>query len=199
MCSSDLCAALRDASNLAWKLHAVLTGVANDDLLDTYESERAPHVQAFIELAVRLGDIIQTTDPKAAQARDAKFRQGQPEIFQFPAPVLGDGMVAEGPAPVGQTFPQPQLDNGQLLDEVIGNHFAVIALPELLQQVSPQTRAQWQQWQVVSQPAQDLGLRAWLDQHQVQAVVVRPDRYILGMANTSAQLDALSLQWFHWA
>jgi 3-(3-hydroxy-phenyl)propionate hydroxylase len=191
-----MCAALRDASNLAWKLQAVLTGIASDDLLDTYESERAPHVQAFIELAVRLGDIIQTTDPEAAEARDAKFRQGQPEIFQFPAPVLGHGMVAAGPVPVGQTFPQPQLSNGQWLDEAIGNHFAVIALPELLQEVSPQTRAQWKQWQVVSQSAQDESLRAWLDQQSVQAVLVRPDRYILGMVNTSAQLDALSQQWF---
>jgi 3-(3-hydroxy-phenyl)propionate hydroxylase len=191
-----MCAALRDASNLAWKLQAVLTGIASDDLLDTYESERAPHVQAFIELAVRLGDIIQTTDPEAAKARDAKFRQGQPEIFQFPAPVLGHGMVAAGPVPVGQTFPQPQLSNGQWLDEAIGNHFAVIALPELLQEVSPQTRAQWKQWQVVSQSAQDESLRAWLDQQSVQAVLVRPDRYILGMVNTSAQLDALSQQWF---
>ena len=190
-----MCAALRDASNLAWKLQAVLTGMAYDDLLDTYESERAPHVQAFIELAVRLGDIIQTTDIEAAKARDAKFRQGQPEIFQFPAPVLGHGMVAEGLAPVGQTFPQPQLDNGQWLDEVIGNHFAVIALPEVLQEVSSQTRAQWKQWQVVSQSAQDSSLRAWLEQHCVQAVVVRPDRYILGMASNSAQLDALSQQW----
>ncbi len=191
-----MCAALRDASNLAWKLQAVLTGIASDDLLDTYESERAPHVQAFIELAVRLGDIIQTTDPEAAKARDAKFRQGQPEIFQFPAPVLGHGMVAAGPVPVGQTFPQPQLSNGQWLDEAIGNHFAVIALPELLQEVSTQTRAQWKQWQVVSQSAQDESLRAWLDQQSVQAVLVRPDRYILGMVNTSAQLDALSQQWF---
>lgn len=191
-----MCAALRDASNLAWKLQAVLTGMANEDLLDTYESERAPHVQAFIELAVRLGDIIQTTDTEAAKARDAKFRQGQPEIFQFPAPVLGKGMVSTGPAPVGQTFPQPQLDNGQWLDEVIGNHFAVIALPEVLQEVSSQTRAQWKQWQVVSQSAQDASLRAWLEQHSVHAVVVRPDRYILGMASTSAQLDALSQQWF---
>ena len=191
-----MCAALRDASNLAWKLQAVLTGIASDDLLDTYESERAPHVQAFIELAVRLGDIIQTTDPEAAKARDAKFRQGQPEIFQFPAPVLGHGMVAAGPVPVGQTFPQPQLSNGQWLDEAIGNHFAVIALPELLQEVSPQTRAQWKQWQVVSQSAQDESLRAWLDQQSVRAVLVRPDRYILGMVNTSAQLDALSQQWF---
>ena len=191
-----MCAALRDASNLAWKLQAVLTGIASDDLLDTYESERAPHVQAFIELAVRLGDIIQTTDPEAAEARDAKFRQGQPEIFQFPAPVLGHGMVAAGPVPVGQTFPQPQLSNGQWLDEAIGNHFAVIALPELLQEVSPQTRAKWKQWQVVSQSAQDESLRAWLDQQSVRAVLVRPDRYILGMVNTSAQLDALSQQWF---
>jgi len=191
-----MCAALRDASNLAWKLQAVLTGVASDDLLDTYESERAPHVQAFIELAVRLGDIIQTTDPAAAKARDAKFRQGQPEIFQFPAPVLGHGMVAAGSAPVGQTFPQPQLSNGQWLDEAIGNHFAVIALPQLLQEVSPQTRAQWKQWKVVSQSAKDGSLRAWLEQQCVQAVVVRPDRYILGMANTSSQLDSLSQQWF---
>ena len=191
-----MCAALRDASNLAWKLQAVLTGVASDDLLDTYESERAPHVQAFIELAVRLGDIIQTTDPEAAKARDAKFRQGQPEIFQFPAPVLGHGMVAAGTAPVGQTFPQPQLSNGQWLDEAIGNHFAVIALPQLLQEVSPQTRAQWKQWKVVSQSAKDGSLRAWLEQQCVQAVVVRPDRYILGMANTSSQLDSLSQQWF---
>ena len=191
-----MCAALRDASNLAWKLQAVLTGVASDDLLDTYESERAPHVQAFIELAVRLGDIIQTTDPEAAKARDAKFRQGQPEIFQFPAPVLGYGMVAAGTAPVGQTFPQPQLSNGQWLDEAIGNHFAVIALPQLLQEVSPQTRAQWKQWKVVSQSAKDGSLRAWLEQQCVQAVVVRPDRYILGMANTSSQLDSLSQQWF---
>lgn len=191
-----MCAALRDASNLAWKLQAVLAVIASDDLLDTYESERAPHVQAFIELAVRLGDIIQTTDPEAAKARDAKFRQGQPEIFQFPAPVLGHGMVAAGTAPVGQTFPQPQLSNGQWLDEAIGNHFAVIALPQLLQEVSPQTRAQWKQWKVVSQSAKDDSLRAWLEQQCVQAVVVRPDRYILGMANTSLQLDALSQRWF---
>ena len=191
-----MCAALRDASNLAWKLQAVLTGPASDDLLDTYESERSPHVQAFIELAVRLGDIIQTTDPAAAQARDAKFRQGQPEIFQFPAPVLGRGMIGAGPAPIGQTFPQPQLTNGQWLDEAIGNHFAVIATSEVLQTVSPQTRAHWKHWKVVPQAAQDDTLRAWLAEQATQAVVIRPDRYILGMANSATQLDALSQQWF---
>ena len=84
-----MCAAIRDASNLAWKLEAVLRGHADDALLDTYESERSPHVRAFIDLAVKLGDIIQTTDPQAARERDAKFKAGQPEIFQFPARVWG--------------------------------------------------------------------------------------------------------------
>ena len=69
-----MCAAIRDVANLAWKIEAVLSGHAVDDLLDTYESERSPHVRAFIELAVLLGDIIQTTDPNAARARDEERR-----------------------------------------------------------------------------------------------------------------------------
>jgi len=192
-----MCAAIRDVSNLAWKLQAVLSGLSGDALLDTYESERSPHVDAFIALAVSLGDIIQTTDPEAARARDAKFRQGQPEIFQFPAPVLGQGMVSTGPAPVGQTFPQPQLATGQLLDEVVGNHFVVIAAAEVLAQVSPATRQTWRDWQVATLSAEDATLADWLNTQGTQAVLVRPDRYIVGLAQSSAQLDALTQQWLH--
>ena len=192
-----MCAAIRDVSNLAWKLQAVLSGLSGDALLDTYESERSPHVDAFIALAVSLGDIIQTTDPEAARARDAKFRQGQPEIFQFPAPVLGQGMVSAGPAPVGQTFPQPQLTNGKLLDDVVGNHFVVIATANVLAQVSPATRQRWRDWQVATLSAEDAALADWLNTQGTQAVLVRPDRYIVGLAQSSAALDALTQQWLH--
>ena len=33
---------MKDASNLAWKLAAVLRGLAPEAILDTYEVERAP-------------------------------------------------------------------------------------------------------------------------------------------------------------
>jgi 3-(3-hydroxy-phenyl)propionate hydroxylase len=102
-----MCAGIRDAANIAWKLDAVLHGRVGEELLDTYESERSPHVHAFIELAVRLGDIIQTTDPQAARARDAKFKAGQPTIFEFPTPRLGPGFWLGDAGPVGQIFPQP--------------------------------------------------------------------------------------------
>jgi len=187
-----MCAAIRDVSNLAWKLHAVLRGHADDALLDTYESERSPHVQAFIDLAVKLGDIIQTTDPQAAIERDAKFKAGQPEIFQFPAPRLGPGVWQGEQAPVAQIFPQPTLANGRLLDTLLRLNFAVLGEDNVLAAVSEDTRERWQAQGVVTVPASDPELKAWLDQQGVRAVLLRPDRYVLGVAQNSGELDRLS-------
>jgi 3-(3-hydroxy-phenyl)propionate hydroxylase len=187
-----MCAAVRDVANLAWKLEAVLRGRANDDLLDTYESERSPHVHAFIELAVKLGDIIQTTDPQAARERDAKFKAGQPTIFEFPSPRLGAGVWLGDAAPVAQIFPQPELKDGRRLDQAIGLNFAVLGEPELLSQVSPETRQLWHQHGVVLLAATDPNIAAWLHAQQVSAVVLRPDRYIAGVAHNAAELDLIS-------
>ena len=187
-----MCAAIRDASNLAWKLEAVLRGHADDALLDSYGSERAPHVHAFIDLAVKLGDIIQTTDPQAACERDAKFKAGQPEIFQFPAPRLGPGVWQGDSAPVAQVFPQPLLADGRLLDATLGLNFAVIGDKAVLNAVSEDTRNSWQTQGVVVLPASDPEVQAWLTQQGVCAVLLRPDRYIAGVAQTAAELDDIS-------
>ena len=187
-----MCAAMRDVANLAWKLEAVLRGRADAALLDTYESERSPHVHAFIELAVRLGDIIQATDPAKARERDAKFKAGQPEIFEFPSPRLGPGVLHGNTAPVGQPFPQPLLDDGRLLDARLGNRAAVIGRAAVLDGVSDDTRDAWRHWGAVVLPATDAALRDWLDSHGVAAIMLRPDRYILGMATSSGELDAVT-------
>lgn len=187
-----MCAAIRDASNLAWKLEAVLRGHADPALLDSYESERSPHVQAFIELAVKLGDIIQTTDPQAARERDARFKAGQPEIFQFPAPRLGPGIWQGEQAPVAQVFPQPLLADGRRLDAALGLNFAVIGDESVLAGVSEDTEARWQAQGLVRLPARDPELQAWLEQHGVRAVMLRPDRYLMGVARSSSELDSIS-------
>ena len=183
-----MCAAIRDAANLAWKLEAVLRGRAGEALLDTYGSERAPHAQAFIDLAVRLGGIIQTTDPQAARERDARFQAGQPEIFHFPAPRLGPG-VWQGEHPqVAQIFPQPTLPDGRGLDAAIGLNFALIAEPALLSSLD---HARWTGWGVRLLSAQG-ALAEWLNTQGVRAVLLRPDRYILGVAQSADELDALA-------
>jgi 3-(3-hydroxy-phenyl)propionate hydroxylase len=50
---------IRDATNLAWKLAAVLNGCADDTLLDTYEQERRPHAAALIRMALQIGAFMQ--------------------------------------------------------------------------------------------------------------------------------------------
>jgi 3-(3-hydroxy-phenyl)propionate hydroxylase len=90
-----LAAGFRDCINLAWKLDLVLKGKAKDTLLDTYSTERTPHVSDFINFSMELGKIICITDLDQAAARDAAMiadreagRQAEPP----PAPRLGDGL-----------------------------------------------------------------------------------------------------------
>jgi len=187
-----MCAAIRDAANLSWKLEAVLRGRAQEALLESYGSERAPHVHAFIDLAVQLGNIIQTTDPQAARERDARFKAGQPEIFEFPTPRLGPGLWQGERAPVGQVFPQPMLADGRLLDTVLGLNFAVIGEPAVIEGASDETREHWQATGVVVMATRDPEILAWLTQQGVRAVLLRPDRYIAGVAQTGDELDRIS-------
>ena len=120
-----MCAGMRDAANLAWKLAAIVKDGAPDSLLDTYESERLPHVRTFIDLAVTLGAVLQETDRAAAAARDRRFEAGA-EMFDFPQPQLGPGCRLDAPPPVGTIFPQPRLADGRLMDEAIGQRFAIV-------------------------------------------------------------------------
>lgn len=164
-----MCAGMRDASNLAWKLAAVLRDGAPDSLLDTYESERRPHVTEFIELAVRLGAVIQATDPAIVAERDRRFAAGT-ESFDFPQAQLGPGHRQDAPPPVGTIFPQPRLRDGRLMDEAIGQRFAIVGMTALLEHLRPDA---------ILLP--DVG-REWLTQHGVRAALLRPDGYIFAVA-----------------
>lgn len=164
-----MCAGMRDAANLAWKLAAVLRDGAPDSLLDTYESERRPHVEAFIELAVKLGAVLQETDPTKAAARDTRFAAGA-EMFDYPQPQLGPGGRADSLPPVGTIFPQPRLADGRLMDEAIGSRFAIVGETGALAKRRPDA---------VMLP----GVGAdWLAQRGLRAALLRPDRYIAEVA-----------------
>ncbi len=191
-----MCAGIRDAANLAWKLEAVLARQAPASLLDTYESERAPHVRALIELAVRLGTIIQTTDPALAAERDAKFRAGRPEVFELPPQMLGSGAFDTLPdaagTPAGRPFPQPRLADGRLLDDLLGRRSAVIGRADALAAAAPATAERWRRAGAIVIDRPDAPLQDWLDANDAQAVILRPDRYIVGTARTGHDLDRIS-------
>lgn len=177
-----MCAGIRDAANLAWKLAAVLRNEAHDCLLDTYETERSPHVRAFIDLAVRLGDIIQTTDPAVAAERDRKFADS-PEVFSFPQPGLGQGLMEHATPHAGGIFPQPRLAEGRMLDAVLGSRFGLLARAGFTAAPMPYTRV------LAATPGD--ALDNVLASLGVAAVLLRPDRYIFGSAQDDAGIARL--------
>ena len=49
-------------------------GLASDKLLDTYQTERLPHVQEIVKLATRAFKIFKTRNPLIATIRNAILR-----------------------------------------------------------------------------------------------------------------------------
>ena len=182
-----MCSGMRDAANLAWKLRDVLQGRAPESLLDSYEAERMEHVRAYIELAVKLGSIIQTTDPEKARKRDAELLLN-PTMIRPLTPRLGPGLHGAAEAPAGTRAEQPILNDGKRLDDRVGHRFAVLADPALAASISSEARTALEQLHGVVVPA-DGEARGYLKRTGVRALVIRPDRHILGVANNASELD----------
>jgi 3-(3-hydroxy-phenyl)propionate hydroxylase len=178
---------LRDAANLAWKLAAVIKGGAPDALIDTYESERSEHVRAFIELAVELAGVIQTTDPERARVRDRELTTN-PTMLRPITPRLGRGLHGDAPAPAGTRAAQPRLGDGALLDDKVGYRFCVLTTARLAGALGAAKRHLDSDIVILTAtgPAE-----TYLTELHAEAVVIRPDRYILGVASSVAELDAL--------
>ncbi|WP_017934589.1 bifunctional 3-(3-hydroxy-phenyl)propionate/3-hydroxycinnamic acid hydroxylase MhpA [Nocardioides sp. Iso805N] len=60
---------IRDATNLAWKLSSVLSGHADDALLDTYTAERHPHAADMIDINMYVGALMKC-GPLTGKLRD---------------------------------------------------------------------------------------------------------------------------------
>ncbi len=134
---------IRDATNLGWKLCAVIRRGVPAALLDTYEQERWQHAKQLIDVAVNLGNQIQPIDPEAAAARDAGFAELQRDeaaMDEFTGGLfkaLLDRYFLEGFAVgigeqylAGRMISQPEVTNrsGQtrLLDDEVGGGFTLL-------------------------------------------------------------------------
>jgi 3-(3-hydroxy-phenyl)propionate hydroxylase len=185
-----MCAGIRDAANLAWKLADVVCGRSAECLLDSYESERSPHVRQYIERAVHLGGIINT---KNAQQTLAKLgRKGDETIkFASPKPRLGPGLCVEGGPLAGQLAPQPTLNGGVRLDCVAGYDYVLLATPAFTSSLAAGLKAAASDAgvRIVDDPVPSL--QNWLNESGVEVALVRPDRYVLGTACSADEFAAL--------
>jgi 3-(3-hydroxy-phenyl)propionate hydroxylase len=183
-----MCAGIRDAANLGWKLAAVCKGQAPDTLLDSYQSERHPHVQAFIEGAIASGLVIQMREPGQLAARVRDMR-ANPKQYAPPDPALGPGLsAAHGHGRLGRPVVQPTI-GGRLLDEHLGTGFALVCRPGVLA-VGDRTRL-WDRHPALAVVEMAPGEEAWMEPYGAAALLVRPDRYLHATAASATECHAL--------
>lgn len=209
-----LCAGIRDAQNLAWKLALVLDRGADESLLDTYESERKPHARRFIQLAKMVGFAMTGGQDRAATARKGllAFLTRVPgfsaAVLSQTAPALEDGLLAPrgrlGRSPVGRLLPQPwvRVDGRQCrLDDVLGPGFAIVTsqvptwdqaylarrLDARLVVIADGSARSPLPHGAVAVEDIDAILRSWLRTHDVAAAIVRPDRIVASVERSAAR------------
>jgi 3-(3-hydroxy-phenyl)propionate hydroxylase len=137
-------AGVRDAFNLAWKLHAVLEGRAAEGLLDTYETERRPHAAAMTREGVRMKNFVSMVNPVGTVLRNVLTRAvlKLPVIGTYvaqgdfiPKPAYQEGSYFGLPrgswrSAEGRMLPQPSLRGGDgkrhRMDDCLGTDYALV-------------------------------------------------------------------------
>jgi 3-(3-hydroxy-phenyl)propionate hydroxylase len=186
-----MCAGMRDAGNLAWKLGRVLRGQSGEALLDSYQTERAQHVRAYIELAVRIGGLINTSGMEQAVPTSV-LAGGEAARMHSIKPLLGPGPGGGWTGPRGRVAPQPRLSCGTLLDDRAGYRHALLMRPEferhlpgaLIERIGARGAVMLAD---AAGPCRD-----FLDDVRAEAVLIRPDRYIHGAARDVAEMQDLA-------
>jgi len=194
-----MCSGLRDSWNLAWKLDRVLKGSSSERLLDSYETERSPHVDTIIRISMDLGRIVCVADPEAARARDEAFFVGDvrpPPVF----PGLSAGVIDSAPGG-GLLTPHDDIetpDGIRRLDEITGGRFALVGDAATISALGPEAHVLAERLGVAFAPLGPGGNREmsgrisdWLTHHEARVALIRPDFYAFGLAGDAVEAAAL--------
>ena len=178
-----MCSGIRDAVNLAWKLAHVLRGEAGETLLDTYQTEREPHVRAVTETAIAMGRVVCIADPEAAAQRDAAMlaaRAAGQQPVPPPDPQIGPGAFMANDKRAGTIFPQDKAGD-TYLDDILGPGAWLIARRASdVSGINNASIARIESLDGATVKPFAPKLTALLHGYKSDAVLVRPDRYVFG-------------------
>jgi len=197
-----MCAGIRDAANLTWKLALVADGRADDRLLDTYQAERKPHARRVIQIAMLVGWLMTGGTARTRRIRRAALRT----ISRLPGtetralnavwPGFSAGpLQPSGDRAAGRLCPQPLLhtqDGEVLLDHAAGDGFAIITRAH--NRIGAYDAELRQFFDALGTRVINLGdttgvtdssglLGGLLDDVQADALLLRPDRVVVACAD----------------
>ena len=198
-----LCAGMRDATALSWRLAAVVNGAAQDSLLDSYGPERSGHVREIIRQAVELGRLICMLDPAEVEIRNGRMKAAlqNPALALKPPPEprldAGGAYLLSDPN-AGFLSVQGRVSHGGregLFDDVVGRGWQLLLFHN--SQNSAYDRPPRKAIHLPDAVAADFTpegdtvdldgtYASWFARLGAEAVLVRPDFYIFGTSSAAS-------------
>jgi 3-(3-hydroxy-phenyl)propionate hydroxylase len=201
-----LCAGLRDAFAMSWRLNAILEGKCGLGVLDSYTTERIENAKYFIGFSQELGRIICISDEQEAAARDAQMiedlsqRDNQAVVGEIMH--IGPGAWCDESTHAGELSYQGRVTYSggtDRFDQAVGRGWILLAYDaDPLDCLNEEQREQFASLDGVSVTIGAVGSGAdvidlervyarWLTNIDAKYVLIRPDFYV---AATAKEPDA---------
>ena len=166
-----MCAGIRDASNLAWKISLCIKSKHSENFLDTYQTERFSNAKEYIETTMRMGEFVNAIGSDKITDNISSQPDGTRKM-QSIKPKLGFGLGNNKDKNRGKVFPQLKMKNGKTLDEKFSISPILLLSSEFKKQKTKSKIPIVNEKEVV-------GLSNILKNYDAKAVIVRPDRFVL--------------------
>ena len=177
-----MCAGIRDASNLAWKIANCIRNKFDEKLLNTYQSERSLNVKEYIETTMRMGEFVNAVESIQITDNIKSDNKGI-KSMQSIKPKLGKGLGNLKDRNRGKTFPQFKLKNNKTLDD----HFSKKGMIILSSEIKHKNLKNYSLLK-----AKNLSnVSKYLKNINSKAILVRPDRFILASARSNKDVSLL--------
>ena len=177
-----MCAGIRDASNLAWKIANCIRNKFDETLLNTYQSERSLNVKEYIETTMRMGEFVNAVESIQITDNIKSDNKGI-KSMQSIKPKLGKGLGNLKDRNRGKTFPQFKLKNNKTLDDHFSKKGMIILSSEIkLKNLKNYSLLKAKNLSNVSK---------YLKNINSKAILVRPDRFILASARSNKDVGVL--------
>jgi len=175
-----MCAGVRDASNLAWKIKKCLRDKYDQSLLNTYQSERLSNVKEYIETTMRMGEFVNAVE--TIQITDNILPDGHgTKSMKSIKPELGTGLGQKRDKNRGKVFPQFKSKNNKNFDEKFSTKPILVISSEIKKGIHPKIN--------FAMSKNIFGLTEYLKNNNSKAIIVRPDRFILSSIQSIKKFD----------
>jgi len=202
-----MCAGMRDALALSWRLNSILEGKFSDDVLESYSSERIEHAKHYINFSQELGNIICISDPDKAAERNKTMKADLAARNNVPVPTdlchLGPGVWCPDTPAAGELSTQGVVAaNGKIdrFDQAVGRGWIVIGFDT--DPAHAMTAEQLEALKYLDGKTVKIGALGtdcdaedvngtyakWFSEIDAKYIVQRPDFYVAATANSDENL-----------